>query len=54
MVLRQNHDHHAALEYHGNKKDNVFVTVGKKFEYKFFKLLFDVFGDLSLLWHLPN
>ena len=26
----------------------------KNFEYKFSKMLFDVFGDLSLLWHLPN
>jgi hypothetical protein len=54
MVLRQILVHRIALEYRGNKKGNDFVTVGKKFEYKFSKMLFDVFGDLSLLWHLPN
>jgi hypothetical protein len=31
MLLSQNLDHHAALEYRGKKKGNDFVTVGKKF-----------------------
>ena len=36
------------------KKGNDFVTVGKFFEYKFSKMLPDVWFDLSLLWQLPN
>jgi len=54
MVLRQIVAHCVALEYCGNKKGNDLVTMGKIFEYKFSKMLFNVFGDLSLLWHLPN
>jgi len=45
--------HNRALEYCGNKKDNDFVTMGKK-TYKISKLLSYVCFDLSLLWHLPN
>ena len=37
--------HRAALEYCGKKKGNDFVTVGKKFEYKNFKMLSDVCFD---------
>jgi hypothetical protein len=37
MIFRQNHDHHAALEYRGNKKDNDFVTMGKNFCIQIFK-----------------
>jgi hypothetical protein len=47
MLLRQNLLHNIALEYRGNKKGNDFVTVGKTFEYKFSKMLFDVCCDLS-------
>ena len=54
MLLSQNLDHRAALEYRGKKKGNDFVTVGKKFEYKISKMLLDVCFDLSLWWHLPN
>jgi hypothetical protein len=53
MVLKQNLIHHAALEYHGKKKGNDFVTVGKNFQYKISKLFSDVCFDL-LLWQLPN
>ena len=54
MVLSQFLLHRAALEYHGNKKGNDFVTVGKFFEYKFSKMLSDVCFHLSLSWHLPT
>jgi len=53
-VLSQFLLHRAALEYCGKKKGNDFVTVGKKFEYKFSTLLLDICFDLSLSWHLPN
>jgi len=36
------------------KKVMILLPWEKNFEYKFSKMLFDVFGDLSLLWHLPN
>jgi hypothetical protein len=54
QLLRQNLQHNAALEYHGNNFEYKFVTVGKEFEYKFSKILSDVCFDLSLCWHLPN
>ena len=54
MLLRQNLLHKIALEYRGNNFEYKFVTVGKKFVYKFSKMLSDVCFDLSLWWHLPN
>jgi hypothetical protein len=48
MLLRENLLHKIALEYCGNKNDNDFVTMGKKFEYTFSKMLLDVCSDLSL------